>query len=444
MEQAQPGDVVLAKFGKHQFWPALVAASTGNPVRLRLVFFGDHRELSVSLQQGDARRRMVRPFSDLDSLTTRERAATDMYEHAICEAQKWKASLDSADGAVLREAVTTGRWRDDPGAPGSSQLTESEWPINGTVVPPSLMKRASALQLPRMGQPADVRDAPKPTFRVLSDTTAAAALQKGRRQTSSAAAASSGSDSEVCSELEQLYEGCNDGGGDDDDDDGEGSDDDDDDSRFARMHAPLEDLEYRGFAAHPNVGIPHVGSTHVPKSQAARPTNGKEADTNELVGRCVRVPAAVFPLTASSLTQRTPYYDGTVVSQRRHKRQESLEVYFASDHTVCLFSRELVRQWLVPIHSETNSSYRHSHDERSASEVGASAEAAERPRKRQKVQPHARKEVLAGALVVRLRLAGVTTCPAAGQEVAAHESSAVGALLDEILDHLPLRPSPSQ
>ena len=56
-------------------------------MRLRLVFFGDHRELSVSLQQGDARRRMVRPFSDLDSLTTRERAATVMYEHAICEAQ---------------------------------------------------------------------------------------------------------------------------------------------------------------------------------------------------------------------------------------------------------------------------------------------------------------------------------------------------------------------
>ena len=408
----RPGDVVLGRVGKHRFWPALVAALDDS--QIQLVFFGDHKELTVAAchRDGDMRRRAIRPFSDLPTLSSRERPnASAMYQAAVEEATRWKVSLDGEDGNVLREAVTERRWRFDvlsDAAP--SDEADRCCKLDGAVVPHALMRRASALKLPPSGQPVAIRDAPLATFRVLSEASRPL-VSSGVNGTGS------GGDDHGCC----VGDDCDDGGGGDDDDD---DDDDADDSRFIRLHAPLEALEYRGFAAHPRIGLAHSCSIEPCGGGLGRHTGAAPAGTADdaLIGRHVRVPATEFRKSAEPETHpvQSCTYVGVIVAQRRRKSQLYLEVYFASDHTRCLFSRQQVLLWLD--------------NKRAACEAGAP------PIKRPHTATGAEHELVAASesrtLPVRVCLAGMRPILRGEPASMTCEQIVLG-----IMDELPFMPS---
>ena len=349
--ELRAGDVVLARVGKHHFWPALASqlvVGAGSAPSVRLVFFGDHKELTVSGAWPSRQKHPpMRPFTDLPTLTARERPNSDLYRLALEEARQWH------EAAAANEAAPPER-----GAQGE------EWRIgiDGEVVPMPLLLRAAARRLPRWTEPLPARSTPAVSFRVLPKP------QPNAEPIGVAGVPGGG----------ELPVGCiRVGGCTVEDDDDAFSDGDSDDATFERRHSPLEDLEYRGFAAHPAVAGSHAhdeGGSETPLllSDASCPTSdsccaspkGKRRHRGSrgrrekacggavggggeaLVGQRVRVPALAFPAVVPSTA--TPFYDGTVIGVSSWTgRRKLLEVYFAGDHTTCLFQRSQVLQWLL-------------------------------------------------------------------------------------------------
>ena len=346
------GDVVLGRFGKNAFWPALASEISNGATGVRLVFFGDHKELLLTTPTSIAER--IRPFADLNNLSYRERPGdTDAYRTALEEANRWHAAADTTPTPVASDCGET---------PG-----QSDWKIDGTAVESSLLLRAASRRLPKWNRPAPARTTPAVTFRVLLPSAGGA-----------------------------LGWWCHGGGASSsmaqDEDEDEDEDDDASCEAFARRHEPLAQLEYNGFAAHPSVGahedekgatrppglragsgaMPMLvmdggsscfasddsGGSPRPSSSRSRnhrnysdrggPSSGSSGDSDMLIGRRVRVPALAFPSIVPSAAATTPYYDGKVMRISEGKRREVLEVYFSGDHTTCLFTKAQVRQWLFP------------------------------------------------------------------------------------------------
>ena len=211
------GDVVLARLGKRLWYPAIVQfidAATAS-----ILFFGDSKRGLCSLSR-------LRPYTDLPTLPMSARG----------QGQAWHDAIEAADAWVAMHgpAVATAQGDQDAGvAPDEGQA----WSINGTVISPDAICRAAALQLPPMEQAIQPHSMPRASFRVLP------------AQTSSCAGTSAGEGHEQQEdeadkadvEADVAAEGEADGE----------SEDGSEDETYARRHAPLEDLEYRGFAAHP-------------------------------------------------------------------------------------------------------------------------------------------------------------------------------------------------
>ena len=368
VEEVKPGDVVLARFGKHHYWPALVTEVSAGVTsqRVTLVFFGDHKSSNVS--HGGAAKTVIRPFGDLDRLTSRERPATDVYKAALDEANRWQASLDSQDGAVLREAVAKGHWANE-----EPPEAEADWQINGAAIPQHLMQRAAALKLPNAAQPTmPNRVSPPATFRVLPPTMAPpppALHPPTARKAASARGSTTGSTAAVAGShsADGEHNVASAGAGDDEEEVEESSCD----SRYERLHAPLEQLEYNGFAAHPMIGHhlhgdgadgppPLVHSDGSECGGSGRSGGGGRGGASSgagssLVGRSVSVPAVAFPMglqpgMRSAAALLSTYFHGVVTAAKKQKTapRDVLEVYFATDHSTCLFSLAQAQQWLVP------------------------------------------------------------------------------------------------
>ena len=403
-----PGDVVIAKVGKHHYWPAVVSESTVGVLTegMRLVFFGDHKELVVS--SAAARSPTVRPFSDLDQLSARERPRpSNLYLAALEEAQRWEASSAgrSSCGATCQGESSA--------MAAASHRSGGAWKIDGAVVPASLMMRAMARRLPRAGCEPTI-DSPPATFRVLERPSAAPRPPI----TTTLAADEPPSD-----------------------DDDDGGDDDDDDDAYLRRHAPFEQLEMQGFAAHPMVHTILQGSASGETSEAgasiptadtsghaappARPVQ-RSRRCESLVGRRLRVPSDVFGVPApgeggraarkrgAAMAMRSAecYYEGVVMGVSQCQGRDALEVHFADDHSTCQLSPWQVKQWLIPGSASTVPA---GILDGSCAVHAACSSAEGAPPPSSYATSRKRKTAAAGGeqLRVRLRLAGVTAATTA-------------------------------
>ena len=189
------GDVVLARLGKRLWYPAIVQFVDVSSASV--LFFGDNK-------QGHCSRTRLRPYADLPTLPASARGNGQVWNDAIAAADAWIAKYPPAS-AIQHNG-------------GSTPDDDDGWSINGTVVSRAAFCRAAALQLPPIGQPIKSATMPRASFRVVP-------------MAPNAGGATSGDDDEQA----------------DDEDDGSS------DEAYALRHAPLEDLEYRGFAAHPSV-----------------------------------------------------------------------------------------------------------------------------------------------------------------------------------------------
>ena len=87
----QRGDVVLALFGKHQWLPALVSETTDCSAPTVLIeFFGDHAV-------GQQPRAKLRPFADLETMSSRSQPQSAAHGRAVAEARRGGAA-----GAISR------------------------------------------------------------------------------------------------------------------------------------------------------------------------------------------------------------------------------------------------------------------------------------------------------------------------------------------------------
>jgi hypothetical protein len=322
----EQGDVVLGRLG-HKFWPALaseVCSPQASPTschkhRVRLIFFGDHKELTVTTGLA---RPAIRPFEDLARLSSRERPTCMLYETALEEARRWQAS----------------RPMPNTSEPTQSAADDGTWSISGAVIPHALMLRAAARRLPPRGEVPSATPSPPATSRVLAPSCTSQLLLSNTNA--------------LDNELTEVD--CEDAASDDEEDLV-------DDGAFARRHAPYEELEMRGFAAHPSIGVEmheEEPGKSVPQSSARAGSrssctrkSGRSVTspcTESLVGRQVLVPALAFPPEALPMGCAALHFEGEVTGVTARTRCEFLNVYFKSDHTICLFSRQQVRQWLVP------------------------------------------------------------------------------------------------
>ena len=210
------GDVVLARLGKRLWYPAIVQFI--DTATASLLFFGDSKRGLCSLSR-------LRPYADLPTLPMSARG----------QGQAWHDAIEAADAwvAMHRPAAATAQGDQDAGvAPDEDEA----WSINGTVISPAAICRAAALRLPPMEQAIKPDVMPRASFRVLpapSSTCPGTSAGEGDEQQEDKA-------DEADGEADGEAEG-----------EADGSEDGSDDETYARRHAPLEDLEYRGFAAHP-------------------------------------------------------------------------------------------------------------------------------------------------------------------------------------------------
>ena len=130
MASLLPGTVVLARYSKHCFWPALLQAPTTR-FSCPVLFFGDRKEATIPLAR-------LRPFSDYEILSASQRPQGQMADTALREARAWD------EGTTTAVAEST------------------DWKINGTIIPAQSMKRAGALE----DQVTRRLDLPVASFRV--------------------------------------------------------------------------------------------------------------------------------------------------------------------------------------------------------------------------------------------------------------------------------------
>ena len=374
------GDIVLCRLG-HKYWPALCVDLTGcaprpppradpddaiaesagtTPAKVHLIFFGDHKELTTSALSA---RHALRPFAHIVRLSTRETPTCRTYAAALREAHHWQCYMAAAVAtatATTRPGGSEGDRCDDSHAAAASAGADDEgrWSINGETVPLSLLMRANARRLPswHRGPTATTTTTtphlPTGTFRVIDADPVATARAAIAR--TAATAGSRGATATVPAGAK--------------------------DSTFARRHAGLEQLERRGYAAHPDLvrddlgrGAEHArcredmeegtrpslemkrqgGDEPRPPSTSRKRGRGAAGSSTprveDLLGRKVRVPARAFPGFEAPVA--AAHYTGTIarcIPRRRGGESDALEVYFASDNTTCIFSVEQALYWLIP------------------------------------------------------------------------------------------------
>ena len=470
------GEVVLGRLGKHQFWPALASrAAAGAPASaVRLIFFGDRKELVVCNRDSRQGRPAIRPFGDLDSLTSRERSNSELFRVALEEAERWRASAGTA-------AEACSIFKEEEEAPEEGEGGADGWKINGEVVPRSLVLRAAALKLPRWDAPAPMKrpSLPVASFRVVAPP--ALLSPTGARP----------------------------GGGASTDGEAEGASEPDDDDTFDRRHAAYEDLEYRGFAAHPDIGshshddehdddsgcfgswpttwpaplltdsscigsdgsgspcaggaarrkrkAPEGGGGGGGRGRKRKSTGGSAEELEALVGQLVRVPTLAFPSLVLP-SSATPFYDGRVTRvERVPKKKPMLEVYFSGDHTTCLFAHAQVLTWLVTPAQRGGDT---DHPPPPSSRTGAAAAAASaaapqrtdshasKPTRRTSKERDSGESEEEGVAKpaspwrsVAIKLAGALPLHGASREATQRLALSECPLLDQILTMLPLRAS---
>ena len=340
------GDVVLGRFGKNAFWPALASEISNGATGVRLVFFGDHKELLLTTPTSIAER--IRPFADLNNLSYKERPGdTDAYRTALEEANRWHAA---ADTTPTRWRATAARRR----ARAIGRLTGGRVvlaPSRRRAACPSGIVLASTddagrhlrVLLPWLAAPLVGGVMAAPRRRWLRTRT-----RKRMRTTMRAARRLHGATSRSRSSRQWVAAHPSVGAHEDE----KGA------TRPPGLRAgsgamPMLVMDGGSscFASDDSGGSPRPSSSrsrnHRNYSDRGGPSSGSSSDSDKLIGRRVRVPALAFPSIVPSAAATTPYYDGKVMRISEGKRREVLEVYFSGDHTTCLFTKAQVRQWLL-------------------------------------------------------------------------------------------------
>ena len=313
----QRGDVVLALFGKHQWLPALVSETTDCSAPTVLIeFFGDHAV-------GQQPRAKLRPFADLETMSSRSQPQSAAHGRAVAEARRWLTHLSSPPLPPLPPLLPASEvfaHEEQPKVMLKLRGASSSWRINGEPVPAALLKRAT---LP----PPDLAALPTPSFRLASSGAAA----------------------------------------------GDESLDSVSDEAFTARHAKFEKLERRGFAAHqravaagqyaePEAEQPSSSSTwrapppspgaiaalsrrraQVQASRLSRsPSKRVRGEISaQLLGQRLLVPTSIFGDDRSEGL----VYEGRVV-RRTRGRADCVDVTFKVDGVTCSFAATQALLWL--------------------------------------------------------------------------------------------------